>query len=82
MATKTIMGFMRDYACNIFKFDFWNDDVCFFVWMHEMEQFKLKVGKVIHFAFQPMGAFYLFVTGCSHFLLSKRSLSFNNVMIH
>ena len=33
------------------------------------------------FAFQPLGAFDWFVTGRSHFLLSKRSLSFTNVMI-
>ena len=33
------------------------------------------------FDFQPFGAFDLFVTGLSHFLLSERSLSFNNVMI-
>ena len=29
---------------HIFRFDFRNDDVCFFVWKYEMEQFKLKVG--------------------------------------
>ena len=33
------------------------------------------------FDFQPMGGFDLFVTGHSHFLLTERSLSFNNVMI-
>ena len=43
MATKTIMVFVRDYARNIFRFDFCNDDVCFFVWIYEMEQFKPKV---------------------------------------
>ena len=48
---------MRDYACNIFRFDFWNDEVCFFVWIYEMKQFKLQTE------------------------LSKRSLSFNNVII-
>ena len=31
--------------------------------------------------FQPFGGFDLFVTGRSVFLLSERSLSFNNVMI-
>ena len=36
---------MRDYARNIFRFNFLNDDVCFFVWLYEMEQFKLKVGR-------------------------------------
>ena len=30
-------------ACIIFRFDFWNDDVYFFVWIYELEQFKLKV---------------------------------------
>ena len=33
------------------------------------------------FDFQPFGGFDLFVTGRRHFLLSERSLSFNNVMI-
>ena len=28
-----------------FRFDFRNDDVCFFVWTYSVEQFKLKVGK-------------------------------------
>ena len=32
------------------------------------------------FALDPMDAFELQITVCSHFLLSKRSLSFNNVM--
>ena len=36
---------------------------------------------MFHFDFQPMGGFDLYVTGRSHFLLSERSLSFNNVMI-
>ena len=35
--------FVRDYARNIFRFNFWNDDVCFFVWIYEMEQFKPTV---------------------------------------
>ena len=42
-----------------------------------MEQFKLKVERCFHFDLH----FDLFVTGRSHFLLSERSLSFNNVMI-
>ena len=41
---KQYWVFVRDYTRNIFRFDFWNDDVCFFVWIYEMEQFKLKVG--------------------------------------
>ena len=46
-----------------------------------MEQFQLKVERCFRFDFQPMGGFDLFVTGRSHFLLSERLLSFNNVMI-
>ena len=76
MATKTIWVCVRDYARNIFRIDFRNDDVCFFVWVYEMKQFKLKVGR--YFA---IWGFDLFVTGCSHCLLGERSLSFNNVMI-
>ena len=45
MATKTIMVFVRYYASNIFRFDFRNDDVCFFVWVYEIELFELKVGR-------------------------------------
>ena len=41
MDTKTIMGF-REGLC---RFDFRNDDDCFFVWIYEMEQFKLKIGR-------------------------------------
>ena len=37
--------------------------------------------RVFRFDFQPMAGFDLFVTGRSHFLLSERSLLFNNVMI-
>ena len=33
------------------------------------------------FDFQPFGGFDLLVTGRRHFLLSERSLSFNNAMI-
>ena len=43
-----------------------------------MEQSKLKIEGCFRFDFQPMGGFDLFVTGRSHFLLSERSLSFNN----
>ena len=34
-----------DYWRHIFRFDFWNKDVCFFVWMYDMKQFKLQVEK-------------------------------------
>ena len=65
---------------NIFRFDFPNEDVCFFVsvWIFEMEQFKLKV---FRFDFQPMGDFICLLLGSAIFLLSERSLSFNNAMI-
>ena len=36
---------------------------------------------MFRFDFQPFGGFDLFVTGRRHFLLSERSLLFNNVMI-
>ena len=72
---------MRDYARNIFRFNFWNDDVCFFVWIYEMKQFKLKVGRCFALISNHLGGFDLFVTGRRHFFLSERSLSFNNVMI-
>ena len=46
-----------------------------------MEQFKLKVGRCFALIANHLGGFDLFVTGRRHFLLSERSLSFNNVMI-
>ena len=47
-----------------------------------MEQFKLKVGRCFTLISNQWGEFDLFVTGRSHFfLLSERSLSFNNVMV-
>ena len=71
---------MRDYARNIFRFDFRNDVVCLSVWIYEMEQTILKVGRC--FALIPTnGGFNLFVTGRSHLLLRERSLSLNNAMI-
>ena len=72
---------MKHYARNIFRFNFRNDDVCFFVWIYETEQFKLKVGRCFALNSNHLGGFDLFVTGRRHFLLSERSLSFNNVMI-
>ena len=72
---------MRDYARNIFRFNFRNDDVCLFVWIYEMEQFKLKVGRCFALISNHLGGFDLLVTGRRHFLWSARSLSFNNVMI-
>ena len=49
MATKTIMGF------RIFRIDFRNDDVYFVVWIYEMEQFKLKVGRCFALIFNQRG---------------------------
>ena len=46
-----------------------------------MEQFKLKVGRCFALISNHLGDFDLLVTGRRHFLLSARSLSFNNVMI-
>ena len=46
-----------------------------------MEQFKLKVGRCFALIPNHLGGFDLFVTGRRHFILSERSLSFNNVMI-
>ena len=67
---------MREYARNIFRFNFRNDDVCFFVWIYEMEQFKLKVGRCFALISNHLWGFDLFVTGRRHFLLSERSLSY------
>ena len=36
---------------------------------------------MFRFDFHPIGGFDLFVTGRSHFLLSERSLSFNDTMM-
>ena len=52
----------------------------FFVWIYEMEQFKPKVKRCFALL-STIGGVDLFVTGRSHFLLSKRLPSFNNVMI-
>ena len=46
-----------------------------------MEHFKLQVGRYFALISNHSGGFDLFVTGRRHFLLSERSLSFNNVMI-
>ena len=46
-----------------------------------MEQFKLKVERCFALIFNQWGGSHLFVTRRSHFLLSERLLSFNNVMI-
>ena len=75
MATKIIMGFRDGLR---------NDDVCFFVWIYEMEQFKLKVGRSGGRCFALISNQWGIGFVCywlQPFLLSERSLSFNNVMI-
>ena len=67
---------LYEHAYYIFRFDFWNDHVSFFVWIYEIKLFKLHV----KIAFQPMDAFDLLISRHSHFLLSKGSLSFNSLM--
>ena len=47
---------------NIFIFNFWNDDVCFYVWIYERKQFKLHVERCL-----AMDAFDLLITGYTHF---------------
>ena len=42
-----IWVYVMHFALNIFRFDFWNDDVCFFVWIYEMKQFKLHVERCL-----------------------------------
>ena len=46
-----------------------------------MGQFKMKAGRKVFRLISNQWAFDLFVTGRSTFLLSERSLSFNNAMI-
>ena len=73
---------MRDYACNIFRFDFRNDDVCFFVWLYEMEQFRLMVERCFALISNQWGDLVCLLLGAAiFFLLSERLLSFNNAMI-
>ena len=66
--------FTWDYVCIIFRFDFWNNDVCFFVWMYQMKPFKLKVEGCFAFLFLTIWAFDLFVTGRRH-LIFERALA-------
>ena len=75
---KTIMGFREGLCTQYFQIRF--SDVCFFVCIYDMEQFKLKVGRCFA-GFPTNGGFDWLVTGRSHFTLSERSLSFNSVMI-
>ena len=81
MVTKTIMGFCEGLCTQYFQIQLSDDDVCFFVWIYEMEQFKLKVGQCFALISNHFGEFDLFVTGRRNFLLRERSLPFNNVMM-
>ena len=67
MATKTIKGFREGLCMHIFRFDFRNDDVCFFVWIYEMEQFQLKVERCFRFDFQPKGGLICLLLGAAIF---------------
>ena len=62
---------MRDYARTIFRFDFWNDDVCFFVWIYEMEQFKLKVVRFFALISNLRGYLICLLLGTAIFLLER-----------
>ena len=60
--------FVRDYARSICRFYFWNDDVCFFVWIFEMEQFKLKVERCSALLFnQKWGCLICLLQGAAIF---------------
>ena len=59
---------MRDYARNISRFDFRNDDVCFFVWIYEMEQFKLKVGGNFALISNQLGDLICLLLGAAIFI--------------
>ena len=71
---------MRDYARNIFRFGYRNDDVCFFAWIYEMKQFKVKVGRSFALISNQWAISFV-CYWAKPFLLSDRLLSFNNVMI-
>ena len=71
---------MRDYVRIIFRFDFRNVDVCFFACIYEMEQFKLKIGRCLALISDQWGDLICLLLGAAIFLLSERSLWFNNVM--
>ena len=71
MATKTIMGFREGICTQYFR----NDNVCFFVWTYEMEQFKLKVGRCFALISNRRWDLICLSLGAA-ILLSERSLSF------
>ena len=61
--------FVGDYARNIFRFDFWNEDVCFFVWIYEIEQFKLKEGRCFAFISNQWGDLICLLLGTAIFFI-------------
>ena len=62
---------MRDYARNIFRFNFRNDDVCFFVWIYEMEQFKLRVGLCFALISNHLGVLICLLLGAAIFFTER-----------
>ena len=64
MASKTIMDFVRDYARYIFRFYFWNDNVCFFVLIYEMDQFKQKMERGFSLCFSAIGTVFILIRKC------------------
>ena len=65
---KQLWVFVRDFARNIFRFDFGNDDVCFFVRISEMEQFKLKVGRCFVLISNQLGDLICLLLGAAIFI--------------
>ena len=74
MATKTIMDF-REGLCTqyIFRFDFRNGVVCFFVWIYEIEQVKLKLGRCFALISNQLGDLICLLLGTAIFI--KRALA-------
>ena len=84
MATKvpkTMTGFRERLCMYYFRFDFWNNDVCFFVWIYEIKQFKMKGERYFAFLSNQLGRLICLLQGAAICYLGERSLSFNNVMI-
>ena len=84
MATKTKMGFReRLYydARNFFRFDFWNDDVCIFVWIYEMEQFKLKVERCFPLLFNHWRPLICLLQAAQPFFIYRASVRYRSTML-
>ena len=67
LATKTIMGFRERLCMQYFRFDFRNDHVCFFMWIYEMEQFKLKVDRCFALISNQFGNLVCLLLGAAIF---------------